>query len=178
MFFIESLRLKLIPLPHFHLQILQKSRAELEKVLGLNISQQQTEPLFIQEIEDALVNFWLPRTAENPENYPWFTNWEIVLKTKNLSIGGIGLAGLPDEKGETMTGYGLDSNFRNQGFATEALLCLSAWAFEHASLKALIATTYPDNIPSQRVLIKAGFELMKVDELLHFRKINSNQLDS
>ena len=71
----------------------EKGREELEKLLKLQPNQWQiADPLTIAETADALENFWIPQTKLNPENFYWFTNWEIVLTSQNISIGGIGFA--------------------------------------------------------------------------------------
>jgi RimJ/RimL family protein N-acetyltransferase len=95
--------------------------------------------------------------SENEQNYMWFTTWELVLKDKNLSIGGIGLTGLPDKRGETIVGYGLDATFHNRGFATEALEGLANWVFQHPRAEYLVAETEKENYPSHQVLKKNGF---------------------
>lgn len=159
MFFIESSRLKLIPLTAEHLNLFDKP-TELTKILDLNAYHLEQEPIYQQAFNDALTNFWLPQVALNPENYTWFTNWAIILKDKNIAIGGIGLSGLPDENGETETGYGIDLNNRGKGYASEALICLRDWTFENPNMKTLIAHTMIDGLASQKVLKNAHFELL------------------
>jgi ribosomal-protein-alanine N-acetyltransferase len=90
MFFIESTRLKLIPLTQQLLRLCQVSRPAMEQSLGINISAMQIDPEYQIEIQDALVQFWLPKTREYPKKYQWYTNWEIVDKAANTSVGGIG----------------------------------------------------------------------------------------
>lgn len=131
----------------------------MEKTMGLNISAQEIDPLFQDEYLDAVSNFFLPQTEANPEHYLWVTNWEIVLKEENRSIGGICLAGLPMETGETTIGYAIDKNHHRKGFATEALQCLCNWAFLYPELRAIRAGTLllPGGLASQKVLEKTGF---------------------
>ncbi|TAE00272.1 MAG: N-acetyltransferase [Bacteroidetes bacterium] len=157
-----SKRLKLVPLSHQELQILQESRFDLEISKGWNISEQIIEPDYLKELEGAFP-FWIEQTAANPKDYLWFTAWEIILTAENLSIGGIGLMGLPNEAGETMTGYHIDGKFQKQGFASEALECLLRWAFQNPDLKAVIAHTLPENPASQKVLEKNKFEKIGED---------------
>ncbi|MEO8174615.1 MAG: hypothetical protein ABI581_16085, partial [Sediminibacterium sp.] len=110
MFFIESSRLRLIPLDHHLLNLSVTDRPLMEKIMGLEVSAMEIDPLFQHEYLDAVTNFFLPQTAVNPEHYVWVTNWEIVLKEENRSVGGICLAGLPMETGETTIGYAIDKN--------------------------------------------------------------------
>lgn len=159
MFFIESSRLRLIPLDHDLLKLSVTDRSLMEKTMGLELSDQVIEPLFQAEYLDAVTNFFLPQTEVNPENYVWVTNWEIVLKEENRSVGGICLAGLPMDTGETTIGYAIDKNHHRKGFATEALQCLCDWAFLYPGLKLIKASTLllPEGSASQGVLLKAGF---------------------
>ncbi len=157
MFYIESNRLQLIPLTTSQLQLHASDYLGLQKSLGLTPRLMQMEEYFQNEFDDALANYWLPETAANGSNYQWFTNWLIVDKTQNCVAGGIGVAGLPNDQGETEIGYGIDQSYRGRGIATEALTCLTQWVFKHPAAKALIAHTPVDLIHSQRVLAKAGF---------------------
>lgn len=91
MFFIESERLKMMPLTHVQLQLLHTGRHALEEALGLALSNWKVDELYQQEIDDAMINFWLPKTLANPDKFMWFTDWEIILKSRNLSIGGMAL---------------------------------------------------------------------------------------
>jgi RimJ/RimL family protein N-acetyltransferase len=73
-------------------------------------------------------------------------------------VGGIGLAGLPDNEGTTEVGYVIDQKFRGQGIASEAVKALTEWAFQDAGLRILRAETPVDNAGSQRVLEKNDFQ--------------------
>lgn len=155
---IESQRLKLIALPYSLLQIWhQKGRNKMESKLYLNPSNWHVPPLYQAETADAIEHFWMPQTILNAEKYAWFTNWEIILKSENISIGGIGFGGYP-ESGQTPMGYLIDGKYQNCGYATEAVNCLMNWAFLEKNLQTILADTPKDNLPSHRVLQKSGFE--------------------
>jgi len=157
MFFIESERLKMIPLTNQLLKLLHTDRPKMELSLGLNISSMDIDPFYKNEVDDAMLNFWLPKTLENPEAYMWYTNWEIILKSENVSIGGMGFAGEPNENGEVETGYMIDGQHHNKGYATEALQLLSQWAFTQQKVKAIIVHTFDHNLASRKILTKCGF---------------------
>lgn len=170
MFFIETERLKLIPLTHQLLQLSHTNRAVMERVLGLNVSSMQIEEPFVSEYNDAMINFWLPKTLAHPDKYQWHTNWEIILKSANIAIGGIGLGGEPNENGETETGYMIDRQHQGKGYASEALKALIQWTFTRHSVTCMIAHTYNDNAASKKVLIKNGFtQVAGQSGLLTFR---------
>ena len=158
-FKLQTPRLTLIPLQQQHLLVWQNSgRKDLEKMLDLQHNPWKLELFYEQETSQALRDFWIPQTAKFPLDYYWYTNWEIILSSSSCSVGGIGLAGLPDDEGTSEIGYALDQKFRGQGIATEAVQALSEWAFLDAGLHVLRAETPVDNAGSQRVLEKNKFQ--------------------
>lgn len=164
-------RLKLLPLDNQLLTIWHtQGRNKMETHLGLKPSNWLMADFDRIETEDALLNFWIPMTDVNQSNFFWFTNWDIVLASENTSIGGIGFAGFPDQEGVTMVGYFIDGNYRQKGYATEALNCLIDWAKLEPALKAIIADTPFFNLPSQNVLKKAGFKEFAIGETVHLNE--------
>ena len=158
-FQLQTPRLTLVPLTHQLLQVWHESgRKDLEKRLDLQHNPWNLEMFYEQETSQALRDYWIPQTAIFPLDYYWYTNWEIILKSSSCSVGGIGLAGLPDDQGTTEIGYALDQKFRGQGIATEAVQALSEWAFQDADLQIIRAETPVDNEGSQRVLEKNNFQ--------------------
>lgn len=55
-------------------------------------------------------------------------------------------------------GYVIAPDFRGRGLATEIARALAAYAFERFDVPQVVAVTDPDNLPSQKVLLKCGFE--------------------
>lgn len=168
---IYSDRLRLIPLDNQLLTFWNsEGRNNMEARLGINPSNWQVSDFDRLETEDALINFWIPMTAEHQADFFWFTNWDIVLASENTSIGGIGFAGFPDQDGVTMVGYFIDGNHREKGYATEALTCLIEWAKSEPALKTIIADTPFFNFPSQNVLKKTGFKEFSIGETVHLNE--------
>lgn len=125
---------------------------------------------FRQEMADAM-QFWLTQTQAHPEQFMWGTNWEIVLTADQLSIGGIGLAGLPNEAGEVTVGYLIDAKHHRKGYASEALGCLLDWVWQHQEVTTVLADTPANNLGSQGVLRKHGFTVYKEEEDILFWKL-------
>jgi [ribosomal protein S5]-alanine N-acetyltransferase len=166
---LETTRLKLVPLTHAQLQLYKNDPPALAMDLGVKYEVRQNDPAVAKDLEEA-IEFWLGKTQTYSQAYEWYTNWEILLKHEGLAIGGIGFAGLPDDDGKSMVGYGLDIRYHSQGYATEALQALVSWGFAHDTLKAIVADTPVGNIPSHRVLIKNKFnEYSRDQELIHWR---------
>ena len=55
-------------------------------------------------------------------------------------------------------GYGIDEEYQGHGYATEAVKAAVKWAFSKPEVNAVEAETDPDNIASQKVLEKCGFQ--------------------
>jgi [ribosomal protein S5]-alanine N-acetyltransferase len=88
---------------------------------------------------------------------PVFGNFVIVEQASGQAVGTIGFFGPPDETGTVIVGYGLVLPARGHGYATEALRALVSYAARQPAAKRVVADTAKDNVPSQRVLDKAGF---------------------
>ena len=159
MFQIKTDRLRLIPLDAEMLEHLKKGRNILENSLSLEPSNMQISSEMLEEIDEAL-EFWQQFTKEQPENYQWGTNWEIVLTEENRSIGGIGLGGPPNKNGQVTVGYHIDPKKQRKGYAPEALVALRDWAIKHPKCTSMVAFTPVENSPSQKVLTKCGFDLI------------------
>ena len=86
----------------------------------------------------------------------WACDWTICLKS-GIAIGGIGFKGIADEAGNVEVGYGIDEEYQNQGYATEAVGAMVQWALSHDEVLCVQAQTEAENEISQKVLRKNGF---------------------
>ncbi len=59
---------------------------------------------------------------------------------------------------EAIVGYSLLPEYRGRGFTARAVDLVARWAFAQVGLARLVAGTAPDNVASQRVLERAGFQ--------------------
>lgn len=167
---IKTERLGLIPLEHEHLLLYKNDPATLAKNLNLNYLPSQNDPATEADHTEA-IEYWINNTAIYRTHFAWYTNWQIILLERKISIGGIGFAGEPDDEGKTMVGYGLDVRFHGQGFATEALLAMCKWGFSHEHLLRIVADTPSQHMASQKVLIKSGFnETGRTADIIHWQK--------
>lgn len=95
----------------------------------------------------------------------------MILDASGVAVGGIGFFGPPDADGSVEIGYGLVPAARGQGLATAAVEEVAKIAAAHG-VTVLRAATDPDNLPSSRVLERAGFrELPPNDGLRQFERI-------
>jgi RimJ/RimL family protein N-acetyltransferase len=81
----------------------------------------------------------------------------LVVRTDDeLVVGEIGFVGPPAD-GVVAIGYAIVPGERGQGYATEAIRGLSDWALRQPGVGEVRAQTLPDNEPSARALLRAGF---------------------
>jgi RimJ/RimL family protein N-acetyltransferase len=111
---------------------------------------------------------FLRATAALGEQRP-FGFYRITRQSDGKAIGGIGFKGRPDD-GCVEIGYGLAPSARGHGYAAEALIALLTVAADHGVSKVMADTT-PDNVASQRTLIRAGFRLASTDAELHYYEV-------
>lgn len=129
-------------------------------------------------LSDALYQVYkikLKNMIADPENYLFYTYWLIIKKDNNMIVGRIGFKNIADDKGETELGYGINPNFRSKGYMTEALKKMINWGFRQQlrPIKTIIAKTDKENISSQKVLQKVGFEYKCISGNLLCWKLNN-----
>ena len=149
---LESERLMIVPLTLPLLEKLLIGTTELEKELKLSPSGLELD-LHTQEAMRYLYRL----AGETPDSYPWITNWQIIEKARNLSVGSACFMNVPNEKGEVEIGYGIHPQFQNRGYMTEALRTICEWGLRQDGVHVIRAESEPDNIASRRVLAKCGF---------------------
>jgi RimJ/RimL family protein N-acetyltransferase len=83
-------------------------------------------------------------------------------------VGGVGFH-RPPEAGIIEVGYGVVPAARGRGVATAALVQILDVA-ARLGVRQVIGRTTPDNVASQRVMLKAGMEQREADDLfLHYQ---------
>lgn len=102
-------------------------------------------------------NEMLDAVAAHPQDWLWYTNWEIQRRTDGTTVGGLCFKGGP-LTGAVELGYGIDAPHQKQGYATEAIKAAVSWAFSRPDVYFVMAETDKDNGASIRVLEKNGFK--------------------
>jgi GrpB-like predicted nucleotidyltransferase (UPF0157 family)/RimJ/RimL family protein N-acetyltransferase len=84
----------------------------------------------------------------------------VLEKDSGNFIGEAGLFHLlfDDMQPDIEIGYHLHKKYWGKGYATELTKALIHWGFQHLSINKIVAAAYPNQIASQKVLQKSGFD--------------------
>ncbi|RYG44125.1 MAG: N-acetyltransferase [Chitinophagaceae bacterium] len=138
--------------PQLHLYIAANNK--LEQELGLKVG----DRVLSQDLREMIDQITVPAMREaNENNYFFYTLWIVIDKTRNRLVAELGFKGEPGEDGSIEIGYGTFPLSRGQGYMTEAVSGMIGWAKNFPDITSIKAETEEDNIPSIRVLQKAGF---------------------
>lgn len=86
-------------------------------------------------------------------------NWGITVKEENNNkiIGIIGHYRIQPENHRAEIGYMILPEYSGKGYVTEVIKAVVAYGFEEMDLHSIEAVIDPDNVASEKVLIKNGF---------------------
>lgn len=121
-------------------------------------SKEQMEKLIALQTDEGLKAAYtemLNGCLKYPEKWAWYATWMVELKDKT-HVGELSFKGL-DENGITEIGYGILSEYQNNGYATEAVQAVCDWALSQTNVNAVEAEAEQNNKASMRVLEKCGF---------------------
>jgi RimJ/RimL family protein N-acetyltransferase len=111
------------------------------------------------------------RAVENGVDPGAYGVYQLIRASDGVVIGDIGFHGPPSPVGSVTVGYGLAPGARGQGYATEALRAVVAWALAQPEVAAVEADTTHANLPSQRVMERAGMRLVDRSDQLRFYRV-------
>ncbi|HEU5353136.1 MAG TPA: GNAT family N-acetyltransferase [Actinocrinis sp.] len=100
-----------------------------------------------------------------------FGVYALVPRSHGLMIGTAGFYGPPDPAGEVTIGYGMVEPEWGQGYGTRAVAGLVEVCRAHDGVSAINADTDLDNVGSQRVLEKNGFQRIRTTATQHFYRL-------
>ena len=91
-------------------------------------------------------------TPGNPRHGPYVL--AIEHRASSSLIGHIGFSPLD---GEVEIGFSIAQKYQRQGFASEAIVAASRWAFRAFALDRIVGITSVANVASRRALLRARF---------------------
>ncbi|WP_431879094.1 GNAT family N-acetyltransferase [Amycolatopsis sacchari] len=114
---------------------------------------------------------WVPgwgraraRLDADPRAAAWLAHviWD---EHRQLVVGRAGFHDLPDPAGRVEVTYGVEPEYRRQGYARAALKQLLARSVRAPEVVTVRAVIRPDNVPSRRLVAQCGFvEVPEHDE--------------
>lgn len=96
--------------------------------------------------------------AERDDPYKDYLAYTITLKKDHKVIGSVGCSYYEDLREIGIT-YFIGANYRNTGYAVEAVRAYTKYFFTRYHIKKMIATVRAENVSSCRVVEKANFLL-------------------
>jgi [ribosomal protein S5]-alanine N-acetyltransferase len=103
---------------------------------------------------EQVVRALMAHTANPP--HPRVHPYVLGLEYQGVLIGHVGLS---PARGSVEIGYAIEEQLHGHGLATEAVTAVADWALAQLSLPEVLGIVAADNVPSCRVLEKAGFVL-------------------
>ena len=154
-------RLELHHIPADGLISLYEDKCDLLAIAGRDF----TNPHQTLVAQSGPLRWRVPQVKADPATNKWFVRF-IVLKESKVVIGSISFHGVPDENGMMEIGLGIEEDFRNRGYAKEALLGMWRWVCGEPGVKTLRYTVSPANIPSVKIIEGYGFTYLgqQIDE--------------
>lgn len=109
----------------------------------------------VQTLEQS--EAFLQRIIVDYESWPGMGRWAMFLKKNNEFVGSFAI--IPVENSSRLQlGYALVKKDWGKGYASECVKAGLDYAFNRLGLNEIAGITFSNNISSQRVLLKNGFE--------------------
>ncbi len=168
---LETERMWLMALGREQLNLCLSDIPALGQALNLDIA----ADAFSEESRQAMAIKITRMLLTTPQTYAWYTYFLLVRKGDRRVMGVCGFKGAPNPFGSVELGYGIHENYRNQGYMTETVRALVVWAFDHPACLEVTAETLKDNLPSQKVLQKAGLRFYHATDKMKYWRVLKKQ---
>lgn len=158
---IETGRLRIVPLDADMLETLSRDVKEFEREYDAKYDGES-----INDELKSILGRCAEEVREDEDNKVFLTTWLIELK--GVVIGSIGFKGVP-KGGETEIRFCLNKKYESKGYMTESvkgMLKLAALL----GVNRVFAETREDNVKSEKVLERCGFDLISDGKLKKWGK--------
>ena len=102
-------------------------------------------------------DLFIVNVIEDYRKLPNRGRWAVVEKVTNRLIGSFAIIPIPSQPEKTQLGYAFIPEVWGKGLASELAKAGLGWIFTNDELPEIYGVTEIPNIPSQKVLLKAGF---------------------
>ena len=109
-------------------------------------------PAKSREESDAFLKYNISLAAKTPQ----YGRWAVIEKESGCFVGSFAVIEV-DDRDDMQLGYALLPFAWGKGYATELTVAGIAYVFTKTALQTIYAFTEGPNLPSQKVLLKAGF---------------------
>ncbi len=109
------------------------------------------------EYDRSAQEYFLRLLRQNGEPFPGWYSWYAIALAPKVLVGAGGFLGPPDNEGSVEIGFSVHPDWAGQGFATEMVRELVAFAFEHPEVRRIVGNTTRSNTGACRVFEHAGF---------------------
>lgn len=149
---IDTCRLRLVPLTEACARASPDDRGTIAEEIAAVVPMSWPVEHYDQEALD-----FTTKTLQSSQGQEgWLMRYIIIREPRPILAGMIGLMA-PDPEGACMMGYSVLPEFRQQGYASEALAGVIAWAFAHPEVRSIVGETYPELTGSIRTMERSGF---------------------
>ncbi|GIJ34564.1 GNAT family N-acetyltransferase [Micromonospora sediminimaris] len=130
---------------------------DIDRILEYRNLPEVTRWLVRTEVDPASFRAAWQRAAKDPDDHSKaVVLGGVVIGTVSLDvIDGMGQPGMP-ARTEAELGYIFDPAYGGQGYATEAVTAMVAYAFDRLGVRRITAGCFADNLASVRILEKVG----------------------
>jgi RimJ/RimL family protein N-acetyltransferase len=130
---------------------------DIDRILEYRNLPEVTHWLLNTEVDPASFRAVWRRVAEDPHDHSVAVVLDgVVIGTVSLDVvDGMGQPGMP-KRTEAQLGYIFDPAYAGQGYATEAVTAMVAYAFDQLGVRRITAGCFADNHASVRILEKIG----------------------
>ncbi|WP_323741899.1 GNAT family N-acetyltransferase [Salinibacillus xinjiangensis] len=108
----------------------------------------------------------LPYKIDRFQQFPEEMEWEgiIIHRDSQTIMGDMGFKGGPNSEGVMDLGYSIVTSYQGKGYATEMAKAMVEWGLRQPRVNRITASCDESNLPSIRVLEKAGFKRVGKEE--------------
>jgi len=157
---VHTARLELTPLGAESIQALLDGDADqLKHLTGASFPEPAGPPPYMAESLPVVRD----RLRKLPGEAPWW-NWIVVLQDSGEVVGSVAFGGMPELDGSVLIGYAMYPGYEGQGYATEAVRAMVAWAFAQPGVRTVRALAPVWNTPAVHVAEKVGMRPIASDE--------------
>jgi len=146
-------RLRLVPLDADGMRLFAEDWPALQRRLGLTpssvwMTDRETLEAARRHRQEML---------RDPDAWPWWTFWQVVLASDDVSIGLVDFKGPPGPDGGITVGCSFAPTYWGRGYATEAVGALLVTLQRQSAVRYILADTGVTNVRAHRILQKLGF---------------------